>query len=69
MNCQSILNKIPEFHTFTETCQSDIIVGREYWLTPSVKSSEVFPDDYITHRKDRQDMRGGGVFICVRRTL
>ena len=69
MNCQSILNKIPELHTFTDTCQPDIIVGTESWLTPSVMSSEVFPDDYITYRKDRQDKKGGGVFICVKKDL
>ena len=56
----------------------DLICGTESWLKgirpgkePSknaIKSSEIFPDDYIFHRNDRIS-RGGGVFTGVKKNL
>ena len=56
----------------------DLICGTESWLKgirpgkePSknaIKSSEIFPDDYIFHRNDRISC-GGGVFTGVKKNL
>ena len=42
----------------------DIIAGTESWLTPSIYSNEVFPDNYNVFRKDHLDGYGGVFFSC-----
>ena len=51
--------------TLTESTQADIVIGYESWLNPSISSSEVFPGNYISCRNDRNDGKGGGVFLLV----
>ena len=70
INCQSINNKIAEFHTFLSSTDPDIVLGTESWLRPEVLSCEVFPEDYSVYRKDRKPgdkIKGGGVFILARK--
>ena len=70
MNCQSIKNKIPEFQTFIESTDPDIVLGNESWLQQDIKDSEIFPLGYSIFRKDRtlgNKKAGGGVFIMVRK--
>ena len=50
---------------FIDENKPDIVVGSESWLSPSVNNHEVFPHDYIVHRKDRAD-NYGGVFVACR---
>ena len=68
INFQSIKNKVPEFETFTTICQPDVVIGTESWLTPDIENSEIFPEEYVTFRKDRTDKKGGGVLISVNKT-
>lgn len=37
-------------------------------MNPSIRDSEVFPDDFIAYRKDRPSL-GGGVFVLVHCSL
>ena len=69
MNCQSLMNKVPQLHTFIESTDPDIVLGNESWLKPDISNSEVFPPGYNIFRKDRGlgfKKTGGGVFIMVR---
>ena len=43
-------------------------MGTEYWLTPAVISSEIFPNDYNTYRCDHLDGYGG-VFLACKNNL
>ena len=40
----------------------------ESWLREEINNAEVFRDDYTTFRRDRCT-RGGGVFICVKKSI
>ena len=78
VNCCSIREHKSEFVASLDYVKPDIICGTESWLKgvkpgkePSkhaIKTSEIFPDDYIFHRNDRIS-RGGGVFTGVKKNL
>jgi hypothetical protein len=65
VNCRSICNKSLEFWNLIDTYNPDVVIGTESWLSEEINSAEIFRDDYITFRRDRNS-RGGGVFICVK---
>ena len=65
VNCRSICNKVLEFWNLIETYNPDVVIGTESWLHEEVNNAEVFRDNYITFRRDRNS-RGGGVFICIK---
>jgi len=65
MNCQSVIGKKSSLEVMAETIDADVIIGTESWLTPSILSTEVFPERYKVYRRDRKRGRGGGVFILV----
>jgi hypothetical protein len=68
LNCQSLKNKNNQFRTLIETHKPEIITGTESWLNESIPSSQFFPTSYETFRRDRATP-GGGVFICVHKSL
>jgi Reverse transcriptase (RNA-dependent DNA polymerase)/Endonuclease-reverse transcriptase len=68
LNCQSLKNKSNEFRTLIETHKPEIITGTESWLNENIPSSQFFPTSYETFRRDRVTP-GGGVFICVHKSL
>ena len=47
----------------------DIILGKESWLTPDIKNSEIFPDFVDAVQKDRVSDVHGGVFVALKRDL
>ena len=65
INCQSNPAKKASFTSFSYDHSPDIIVGSESWLTPSIPSSEIFPDGYTVYRKGGY----GGVFIACESKL
>ena len=70
VNCQSICNKVQEFHHVLESTQPDIVLGTDSWLNPSIANSEIFPPDYTAFRNDRKSGKsGGGVFIAAKNDL
>ena len=78
VNCCSVREHKAEFLAGLDYVKPDLICGTESWLKgvkpgkePSknaIKSSEIFPNDYIFHRNDRMS-RGGGVFTGVKKNL
>ncbi|KAI8494422.1 hypothetical protein Bbelb_276480 [Branchiostoma belcheri] len=66
---QSVWNKTAELATVVDTYKPDIVAGTESWLNQNIASSEIFPSNYIAHRKDRQTGQGGGVFQANRDDL
>lgn len=66
INCQSIVNKVVKFSVMVDMHNPDVIIGVESWLREDVGDREVFPDGYTVYRRDREDKKGGGVFILVR---
>ena len=65
INCQSLINKKEEFDALLDSTHCDIIFGTESWLHNDIRDNEVFPPGYVFYRKDRNQGRGGGVFIGI----
>ena len=66
INCQSIKNKIADFHSLISSAKPDIFIGTESWLKNDIVDSEIFPEKYTIYRKDRAGSKsGGGVFIGI----
>ncbi|XP_052780575.1 uncharacterized protein LOC128217460 [Mya arenaria] len=79
INCRSIRGgKSSEFQAALNYIRPDIVCGTESWLkgvqpgkaetADSIKSSEVFPQNYNAFRNDRGTL-GGGVFVLVHQDL
>jgi len=68
VNCRSIYNKVLEFWNLVDAVNPDVIIGTESWLKEDIEDAEVFRADYTTYRRDRS-IRGGGVFICIKRSI
>ena len=68
LNCQSLFTKRETFINLIEFYNRDIIFGSESWLKSDIKSTEVFPSNYIVYRCDRDDGYGG-VFVACRDSL
>ena len=69
INFQSIKNKVADIESLIELYDPDIIQGTETWLTPNIQSSEVIPNNYTTHRKDRTSDNHGGVLFAHKKDL
>lgn len=68
MNCRSVKNKVDDFNNLLCMTKPTVVLGTESWLDSSISDDEVFPDNYISYRKDR-NYHGGGVFILVDNTV
>ena len=70
--------KTAELQALLEYTKPDIVCGTESWLygvkpgithsKDAIRSSEIFPSEYIAYRNDRLS-NGGGVFILVHKNL
>jgi hypothetical protein len=49
----------------------DVIIGTEYWLDPSIKDGDIFPEEFKgnVYRKDRKSDHHGGVFVAIKNTF
>ena len=67
INCQSIKtpDKPAQLQNLIQSTRADIIIGTESWLSPEIKSVEVFPPNFTIYRRDRPKGQGGGVFVLV----
>lgn len=61
MNCRSVKNKVDDFNNLLCMTKPTVVLGTESWLDSSI-SDDVFPDNYISYRKDR-NYPGGGFYI------
>ena len=78
INCRSIRDKASEFTAALDYLKPDIVCGTESWLSGykpgsnpaqnAIKSSEIFPPEYIAFRNDRGTL-GGGVFVLVKQDI
>lgn len=50
-----------------DTINPDVVFRTETWLDDQIKNTEIFPDGYKVHRKDRVTSNGGGVLIAVKK--
>jgi hypothetical protein len=62
VNCGSILNKSMDFCNSIYTYTPDAITGMESWLREEISNAQVFRNDYVTYRRDR-NTQGGGMFF------
>ena len=70
INCRSVVDKNTELRYFTDQTKPDIIVGTESWLNDNHYNNENFDtEQYSIFRKDREEKRGGGVFLAIRQSL
>ena len=78
VNCCSIREHKSEFTAALDYVKPGLICATESWLKGvkpgkepaenAIKTSEIFPSDFIIHRNDRMSC-GGGVFTGVRKSL
>ncbi|XP_041453154.1 uncharacterized protein LOC121406198 [Lytechinus variegatus] len=69
INFQSICNKKSELKVLLEEFKPDNVQGTETWLSSSIHSNEIFPDDYVVFRRDRQVGQHGGILTACRNDL
>ena len=62
------MNKQVQLETFLINNDIDIIIGTESHLTETFQNSEIFPNNFHTYRKDRNNY-GGGVFVSTKDTV
>ena len=68
INFRSIRGEKPQFYSFLDFHNPDIVIGTETWFTPDIHDSELIPPDlgYTVYRRDRTGPKGGGVIILVK---
>ena len=66
VNCRSLKSdrKQHDLLDLIETHKPDVICGQESHIDSTLKTAEVFPNEYNVSRKDR-NIHGGGVFVAV----
>ena len=66
---RSNINKITEMHNLIAIYQPHLLAVTETWLNLSILSTELFPHNYVVHRRDREEIEpgrvGGGVMLAV----
>ena len=66
---RSNINKIAEMHNLIAIYQPHLLAVTETWLNSFISSTELFPHNYVVHRRDREEIEpgrvGGGVMLAV----
>lgn len=70
-NVRGLNTKIDMFFRTISECEYDVLGLTETWLNENVSSSELFNDEYVVFRCDRnfresEISRGGGVLVAAR---
>ena len=65
-NTRSIVNKIDEITNLIDVNHVDIACVTETWLSDEVPPCVTGIDGYTCERRDRVDIRGGGILIYIR---
>lgn len=68
-NVRGLNTKVENFYVQVTKCEYDIVCLTETWLSEKVQNSELFCNNYEIFRDDRQNAKGGGVAIAIRRPL
>ena len=69
MNSRSIGKKLNELQALS--IGSDLVFCVESWLNPNYLNCELLPSSagFTIYRRDRENRRGGGVFLAVKNRL
>lgn len=67
-NAHSLGKQISKFQSYIYATDHDIIAITETWMSESIYSNEILPNNYNIIRKDR-DTRGGGVLLAVKNII
>lgn len=68
INFQGIWSKKEVFHQILHDTDTDVVIGCETHLDPSIQDSEIIPKGFTAYRKDRMDS-WGGVIVIVKSSL
>jgi hypothetical protein len=73
-NCSGLRTKLSKFYLDVKSCHFKVFILVETWLNDSFNDSEIFDDDWLVYRKDRNyqitnTSRGGGVLIAIHKSL
>lgn len=73
-NCSGLRTKIKNLYIDIKSCNYNLIILTETWLNDSFKNEEIFDNDWLVYRKDRNyeqtnTSRGGGVLIAIRNNI
>ena len=60
---------IPLLESYSKSNPLDIIFGTETWLHSEILNSELNLSEYDIHRRDRTGKKGGGIILCVKKSL
>lgn len=68
LNCRSLRQRKDIFQTAIGKLQADVVIGTESWLDKSIKSEDIFPEEFKggVYRKDRGTENYGGVFVAIK---
>ena len=71
VNCQSLRRRKDILQTSIAQIRTDVIIGTESWLDPSIKDGDIFPEEFKgnVYRKDRKSHHHGGVFVAIKNTF
>lgn len=69
MNSRSIGKKLNELQALL--IGNDLVFCVESWLNPNYLNCELLPSsaDFTIYRRDRENRRGGGVFLAVKKSI
>jgi hypothetical protein len=63
-------NKMLQFKALVELKEADIISVCETWLHDDIDDEDILEkEDFLIHRRDREDREGGGVLVAVRNSI
>lgn len=70
-NIRSVIGKRTELSSVVDSCNTDIVILTETWLSAKIKNNEILECEktYTFYRFDRDVRSGGGVLIAVSDTL
>jgi hypothetical protein len=66
----SNINKLVDFQNLVYLSECDVVSVGETWLNNSVLNSEILDlNNYVIYRRDRENQRGGGVLVAVKKEI
>lgn len=73
-NCGGMRNKCKDLFVKVKSTQYNVLIFTETWLNNTFFNSEIFGDDWLVYRRDRDykatnTTRGGGVLIAVHKSI
>ena len=67
-NARSLNKQITKFQSYIYAADYDVLAITETWLSGSIYSNEILPNNYNIIRRDH-DTRGGGVLLAIKNSI